>query len=228
MDLVSKFTQDLYSCPMAYNYLTKVRHYDDAIIEKFKLGYCNSNIKELAPNSDVCWLSNRIVIPVRDSYGSVIGYAGRAISEKVKPKYINTSYVKSNYLFNLDKAKKSINALNCAIIVEGHFDCISLSNYYNNVVATCGSVFTERQAVLLLRYCNRVLILGDTDDAGKKATIKTSSILNKYYFKVATVSPYPCKDIDECLQNIVYKEQVLDAIANKLDFGSIYEYNFKL
>ena len=89
-------------------------------------------------------------------------------------KWVNTPYQKANHLFNLHRAKKSIFEKGYCIIVEGYFDVMRLSQLgFDNVVALSGTSLTETQCELIFRYCNKVLIMLDGDDAGKNATNKT-------------------------------------------------------
>jgi len=100
---------------------------------------------------------------------------GRIVLLKWKvTKWVNTPYQKANHLFNLHRAKKSIFEKGYCIIVEGYFDVMRLSQLgFDNVVALSGTSLTETQCELIFRYCNKVLIMLDGDDAGKNATNKT-------------------------------------------------------
>jgi DNA primase len=203
LDLIKKFTQDLYECPKALHYLKDIRCFDDNDIKEFELGYCKADIKEFAPNSDLCWLVNRIVIPLRDQYGEIVSYAGRALSDTVKPKIINTSYQKNSYLYGLNKAKENIYTKKYIIIVEGQFDVISCHrNALTNAVGICGSAFSDRQARLILRYTNKAIILGDHDAAGSKAVKRIEDVLRRYYIQTHIIYPPDgIKDADECLRS---------------------------
>lgn len=145
---------------------------------------------------------SRIIIPITNKHGQYIGLAGRYIAAdpldagKDFPKYINPPqnelYDKSQVLFGLSKATKTINETSFAYLVEGYFDVISLhTNGHCNTVGICGTALTIQQAQLLKRYCNHVVLIPDHDeenDKGKKpgieAAIKHLPILLKAGFKV--------------------------------------------
>ncbi len=120
---------------------------------------------------------NRLIFPIRDARGQVIAFAGRVLDEAL-PKYINSPesplYHKSSVLFGLDMALPSIRTSNSVIIVEGYFDHLALYRAgVQNVVATCGTALTGTHAGLIKRHAERVYTLFDSDNAGKKATIRS-------------------------------------------------------
>jgi DNA primase len=115
----------------------------------------------------------RVMIPLKDLYGNVIGFAGRVI-DKGEPKYMNSPetplYVKGKHLFGMDLAKASIRKENLAILVEGHLDQIRAYQHgIHNVVATCGTALTSDQAGLIKNHSHNVVLVFDSDAAGKKA-----------------------------------------------------------
>src|SRR5205823_13783949 len=123
--------------------------------------------------------------------GRVIAFTGRRLSadEKAGPKYLNSPetpiYSKSRVLFNIDKAKQHIKALDYAILVEGQMDCITpYAAGFHNVIASSGTAFTEAQAKLLGRYSKRVIVNFDPDTAGAAATERTLGLLIEEDFNV--------------------------------------------
>jgi DNA primase len=95
-------------------------------------------------------------------------------------------------LFNLDRAKEHIRALDYAILVEGQMDCISVfSAGFKNVVASSGTAFTEAQVRLLARYSKRVVVNFDPDAAGAAATERSLALLvsEDFAIKVLTLDP---------------------------------------
>lgn len=123
---------------------------------------------------------NRLIFPIRDARGQVIAFAGRVLDSTL-PKYINSPesplYHKSSVLFGLDMALPSIRTGNSVIIVEGYFDHLALYRAgVQNVVATCGTALTGTHAGLVKRHAERVYTLFDSDNAGKKATIRSMEI----------------------------------------------------
>lgn len=133
--------------------------------------------------SDTGWYDlfrNRLIFPIRDSRGQVIAFAGRVLDTAL-PKYINSPesplYHKSSVLFGLDMALPTIRTGNSVIIVEGYFDHLALyRSGVLNVVATCGTALTGTHAGLIKRHAERVYTLFDSDNAGKKATIRSMEL----------------------------------------------------
>jgi DNA primase len=133
--------------------------------------------------SDTGWYDlfrNRLIFPIRDARGQVIAFAGRVLDTSL-PKYINSPesplYHKSSVLFGIDMALSSIRTGNAVIIVEGYFDHLSLYRAgIQNVVATCGTALTSSHAGMIKRHAERVYTLFDSDNAGKKATIRSMEL----------------------------------------------------
>jgi DNA primase len=125
---------------------------------------------------------NRLMIPIRSVAGRVAGFGGRVLPGDDSPKYINSPetevYKKGRILFGLDVSKNEIRARNEAVIVEGYFDLITLfQSGIRNVAAASGTGFTSEQAALLARFCERVVLLYDSDSAGVKAAFRACGIL---------------------------------------------------
>lgn len=133
--------------------------------------------------SDSGWYDlfrNRLIFPIRDARGQVIAFAGRVLDVSL-PKYINSPesplYHKSSVLFGLNMALPSIRTGGSIIIVEGYFDHLALHRAgIENVVATCGTALTSTHAGLIKRHAERVFLLFDSDNAGKKATIRSMEL----------------------------------------------------
>lgn len=133
--------------------------------------------------SDAGWYDlfrNRLIFPIRDARGQVIAFAGRVLDASL-PKYINSPesplYHKSSVLFGIDMALPSIRTGNAVIIVEGYFDHLALYRAgVQNVVATCGTALTGSHASMIKRHAERVYTLFDSDNAGKKATIRSMEL----------------------------------------------------
>jgi DNA primase len=133
--------------------------------------------------SDSGWYDlfrNRLIFPIKDARGHVIAFAGRVLDASL-PKYINSPesplYHKSSVLFGLDMALPSMRTERAVIIVEGYFDHLALHRAgVRNVVATCGTALTGTHAGLIKRHAERVYTLFDSDNAGKKATIRSMEL----------------------------------------------------
>ena len=123
---------------------------------------------------------NRLLFTISDLHGRAIGFGGRVMDDSL-PKYINSPesaiYRKSEVLFGLDLAKKGMREKGGAIIVEGYFDHLALYTAgFTNVVATCGTALTAPHLKILRRYAERVYMLFDGDDAGRKATLRSMEL----------------------------------------------------
>ena len=131
---------------------------------------------------------HRLMFPVFDTAGRVVAFSGRALkappdADSVKPrdgeqpaaKYVNSPespiYSKGNQLFGLWQARAAIRQANCALLVEGNFDVVSLhARGFGHAVAPLGTAFTTDQAKLLRRFAEQAVVLFDGDLAGQKAT----------------------------------------------------------
>ena len=124
---------------------------------------------------------NRILFPVRDEGGDVIGFGGRRIGED-GPKYLNTPetalYQKGRELFGLPQARASIRMSRAVIVAEGFFDVMVPSQAgIENIVSTCGTALTDEQIELILSLADRVFLCFDGDAAGAKATWRAAEML---------------------------------------------------
>lgn len=153
---------------------------------------------------------NRIIVPIHDHYGNILGFGGRKLNDNNKdnPKYINSSdsyvYSKEKVLFGLNHAQKAIKEFGFAILTEGYFDVISMHQYgLENTVASCGTALTGLQAKLLRKYTNTVYIMYDGDEAGKKATFKAIDILLAHDFNVYVVDLPGEDDPDTYIQKLI-------------------------
>lgn len=118
---------------------------------------------------------NRIMFPLYNIKGQVIGYSGRIFDEENNSKYINTKetkiFKKGEILYNYHRAKDSARTKDQIIVVEGFLDVIRLYTIgVMNVVAMMGTAVTSKQAGLIKRLSKNVLLMFDGDRAGEKAT----------------------------------------------------------
>ncbi len=120
----------------------------------------------------------RLMFPIANEQGRVIGFSGRILSGDEKTaKYVNSPetpiFTKSRIFFGLDKSKRAILEANCAIICEGQLDLIAcFMNGVQNIVAPQGTAFTEQHARILKRYANEVVLCFDSDNAGQNAAVR--------------------------------------------------------
>ena len=143
----------------------------------------------------------RVIFPIKDLHGSVIGFGGRAIADGDNPKYLNspetTLYQKSQTLFGLDMAKQAIRKEDQAILVEGYFDQMRATQFgIFNTVATCGTALTSKQAGILRNYASSVVLVFDSDNAGRSAAEKGFEVLHEKGLQVKIVFLPEGKDPD--------------------------------
>ncbi|HEY1806745.1 MAG TPA: DNA primase [Terracidiphilus sp.] len=137
----------------------------------------------------------RVMFPICNEGGRVIAFTARTLEtgDKAGAKYINSPetplYAKGQVLFNLDKAKPAIRALEFALLVEGQMDCISVFLAgIQNVIATSGTAFTEQQVAILKRHTSNVIVNFDPDTAGANAAEKSISLLTEEGFSIKIVT----------------------------------------
>ncbi len=125
---------------------------------------------------------NRLMIPIRDERGRVVGFGARALAPDDNPKYLNSPqsplFDKSRLLFGLDFAKPTIRDTETAVIVEGYLDAIQAHQAgYSNVVAQMGTALTEPQLKLLApRLAKKIILSLDSDAAGQSATRRSLEV----------------------------------------------------
>jgi DNA primase len=120
---------------------------------------------------------HRVIFPIRDGRSRMTGYGARAIELEDMPKYLNSPqtvlFDKSNLLYGLDKARRSIRGEDQAVIVEGYLDVIGpYQAGYSNLVSTMGTALTEEQLRQLKRLTRKIVLALDADAAGEKATLR--------------------------------------------------------
>lgn len=178
----------------------KERGFNEDVIRKFGLGYApdhkdafvkNAVSKQFNPEllqrSGLVILRNdqpmdnyrdRIIFPVHNNNGKVIGFGARQIKNNERsPKYINTPenelYVKSKILYGTYFARQAIDKANECLLVEGYTDVISLHQAgIENVVASGGTSLTQDQLRLIKKYTKNLTIIYDGDSAGIKAALR--------------------------------------------------------
>lgn len=145
---------------------------------------------------------NRLMFPVIDVRGSVIGFSGRILGDG-EPKYLNSSdtlvFSKSRNLFALNLAKKS--KADMLILAEGNVDVVALHQAgFDCAVASLGTSLTPDQARLMSRYTQNVVIAYDSDGAGVKAAQRAIGILEPTGMNVKVLRMDGAKDPDEFIQ----------------------------
>ena len=184
------------------SYFRQQRRLTDATIRKFGLGFCPSygdrmttdalkaGYKEeylkmtgltKARESDGHLYDpfrDRVIFPVHNISGRVVAFGARTLrSDKKVAKYLNSPeseiYSKRNEIYGLYFAKRAIQQQDCAIMVEGYLDVISMHQVgIENVVASSGTSLTQQQIRLLSRFSRNMTVIYDSDPAGIKASLR--------------------------------------------------------
>lgn len=166
-------------------------------------------------------LRKRIVFPLTNANGLIIGFSGRAVGQTKGAKYINTPetmlYRKRETLYGIHLAKEAIKKKGAAVIVEGEFDMIScFMNGIIHTVAVKGSAVTHDQLLLLKRYVPKIILCLDADLAGQETTKKAIAEAEQLDFEIGVVDLSPFKDPDEAISKDV--SEFKNRIAQPLPF----------
>lgn len=249
-DLATRFFRSILNsfpqAEIARQYLMK-RGVDDLTADLFKLGYAPESWSALSDAlqkkgvtaaelvlAGLCAkrekgegvydrFRNRIMFPIADVHGNIVGFTGRILSEdKKEAKYVNTPetqiYKKSAVLYGLDKAKGPIRQENLAVIVEGNMDVVG-SHQFNveNVVASSGTALTSDQLSLLKRFTTNLAIAFDQDAAGNAATLRGLDLARQQDFSIKIISlpPDAGKDPDEAVRKDpqIWRDAIKHAIG---------------
>ena len=198
----NKKAADFYNKTLKFNndanaYLSK-RDINQTMIETFQIGLANDSWDDLTKiftkdkvienaleaglliksnNKIYDRFRNRIMFPIRNSTGNIIGFGGRIFNQQDGAKYLNSPetklFHKSYELYGLYESKKSISQEDKVLIVEGYTDVIGLHNSgIKNCVATLGTAFTKFHFKKIIRYTNNITFCFDGDVAGKSAAWK--------------------------------------------------------
>ncbi len=151
------------------------KDFDEETIKDTGLFYFDEKKKKY-----VSRFRNRIIFPINNISGNIIGFGGRIIDDnKNLAKYINSPetpfFKKGSNLYNLDKARKLSNKLEDVYLVEGYMDVIGLSkNGVENTVANLGTALTSKQIQILNQFYNHIIICFDGDQSGYKAALRAA------------------------------------------------------
>ena len=175
-----------------------------------KKGYSNEDIEKTTLISlegkphDV--FVNRIMIPIHDLDGNVVGYTGREFLNNDGPKYINSKesviFKKGTILFNYHRAKNEVRNTHELIIVEGNMDALKMySNGIKNVIALMGTALTTDHINAIKKMRCKVILMLDNDKAGKLGTYQNGNILKRAGIDFDVVLLSNAKDPDEYITN---------------------------
>lgn len=124
---------------------------------------------------------HRIIFPIFNIRGGVAGFGGRALDDSQPPKYLNSPetpvYNKSKLLYGLNISKNKCRQTGTVFVVEGYLDLLALYQHgIENCVATLGTAFTHEHARIIKGVSDRVILVFDADDAGRKAAVRSLKI----------------------------------------------------
>jgi DNA primase len=160
----------------------------------------------------------RVMFPIYNVKGDIIGFGGRTLDSEDSAKYINSSesliFQKGKNLFGLNLAKESIRKEDAVLITEGYFDVITAhQNGIKNVVATLGTALTKDHAHLLKRYTKNIYLVFDADKAGESAVKRVEELFSQEMFRIYVVSLPAGSDLDSYLRK--EKKDSFDARVKK-------------
>jgi DNA primase len=166
---------------------------------------------------------NRVMFPICNDLGEVIAFSGRVLAgDATEAKYVNSPetmlFTKGNVLFGLHKSKRALIDKNSAIVCEGQLDLITAFEAgVQNVIAPQGTAFTEKQARILKRYVEEVVLCFDSDAAGQKAAERSlASLLDANLF--VRVAEMPAGHDPDSLIREKGAEAFAERIAGAQDF----------
>lgn len=220
------YQQSLIKNPRAIEYVFKKRRLSKQIVQDFRIGYAPTSgdalVKFLTKKGfssqelSQAGLVNRfggdmfrgrMMVPLMDGVGQVIGFTARIIVDDPKaPKYLNTPqtllYDKGRHVFGLFQAKEAIRGNDYAVIVEGNLDVVSSHQAgITQVVATAGTAMTEHHLRALVRLSGHARLAFDADKAGLAATERAIPIAQAVGIDLTIVSlPAGVKDPDDLIQ----------------------------
>jgi DNA primase len=174
------------------------RRVGEVFAKKFRLGYAPAtgllnHLRMKEPVASGLFVKNdrgetyerfrrRLMFPIWNERGKIIGFGGRALLPDAQPKYLNSPesplYSKSHVLYALHFARDVAQKSGRMVVVEGYFDCLSLHQAgITNVVASCGTALTAQQIALMARYVPEVVMNYDPDAAGQNAMRRSIDLL---------------------------------------------------
>ena len=167
----------------------------------------------------------RIMFPIRNAKGLVIGFGARTMNGDEQPKYLNSPetpiYHKGSELYGYFEGREAIYGKGRAIVCEGYMDVISMHQAgIDTAVCACGTALTPEQVRLISEYADEVILSYDSDEAGQKATLRSLELFRNSPVKVGVLQIPGAKDPDEYIKKYGAErfKALLDGVGNALDF----------
>ncbi len=228
----SYYQAELRNSQPALRYLVRKRHFGKKTILDWRLGYSPNLNRGLTDTlvkkgfslteikraglaverrgQTVDMFRNRMMIPLCDAQGSVVGFTARLLTDDPSaPKYINTPatavYDKSRQIFGLHMAKESVRKSSFVVVAEGNLDVISSHQAgVANVVASAGTAMTQQHLLTLKRFTSDIRLSFDSDRAGVAAAERVIPLAQKAGVELKIINmPEGTKDPDELVQKDV-------------------------
>lgn len=221
------YEKQLRQCPEALRYLEE-RSIQDKTINLFRLGWApregllSHALREGFTRSHLLEFGlvseretggandrfrERLQFPIQNLTGKVLAFGGRTLQKSHGniPKYLNSPetllYHKSHVLYGLHQARHAINSTREAIVVEGYFDVAQLHQAgISNTIAVSGTAFSEQQAKILARYAQKIYLVFDGDEAGRKAVRRSLDVLLPLPVEVRVLMLMPGEDPDSIVR----------------------------
>ncbi|MFA5843183.1 MAG: DNA primase [Candidatus Gracilibacteria bacterium] len=166
----------------------------------------------------------RLMFPIWDNQGRIVGFGGRALKPDDEPKYLNSPesviYHKGDTIYGYHKAKAAIRKDDLVIVVEGYMDLIASHQAgITNVVASSGTAFTPEQFKVLTRLTKNVALSFDTDRAGEEALMRAVLLGQTFNLNMRVIRVPDGKDPDECIKkDPELWKQAIQTAPNYLDY----------
>ncbi len=251
-DAALYYYKNLKDYPEVINYL-KSRKIDINVIKRFGIGYAINQwdnllkyltekgyleedifkagliVKRQDNNTYYDRFRNRVMFPIFDVKGKIIGFGGRVLDDSL-PKYLNSPetliFNKGFNLYGLNLAKEAVKDKSF-ILVEGYMDVIKMHTYgYINTVAALGTSLTDNQIKLMKRYSKNYYIAFDSDNAGQNAALKSINLFKRNVLDAKVILMPNAKDPDEYL-NKYGKINFDKLIENSLDYYNFLGFYYK-
>ncbi|MEE8385816.1 MAG: toprim domain-containing protein, partial [Dehalococcoidia bacterium] len=227
----------------------KIRGISEESIDHFALGYAPDSWEDLGraaakndipsqlilaagltkqrPGSETVYdvFRNRLMFHIRDALNRTIGFGGRALGDD-PAKYLNTAqnalFDKSRSLYGVNLAKRAFEERSrTAVVVEGYTDCVLAHQHgFGHTVATLGTALTVEHVRLLRRYVDTVILVFDSDEAGRRAADHSLRLFLGEQLDIRLANVPEAKDPAELLQNAGAEafERVLTSASDALEF----------
>jgi DNA primase len=167
----------------------------------------------------------RLMFPIFDSLGRVVGFGGRALKKDQEPKYLNSPetsvYHKSNVLYGFSHSKLEMKKTGRAVLVEGYMDLIATFQAgVRNVVASSGTALTIKHLRLLKPFINTLILAFDTDLAGQEAAKRAYDLAGDFDYTIKVAAVPEGKDPADYAKN--HPEAVIGLFENAPDYSEYF------